>query len=142
MPERPTEHWYEAAADAIVREGKTLFAYANEADLGLISRECENIVKTKYFQEVLRTRRNVYYKEIANDPSLSRASFKGQLAVAIQKMMENQQYDKAAAAIMSLAKFEGWTSEGTNVQVFNDLSHADLIKLREKFKPVRANPAN
>lgn len=126
----------------MVREGKTLFAFSNEKNLGLTSRECENTQKTKAFQEVLRTRRNVYYKEIANDSSLSRAAVKGQLVLAISKMMENGQYDKAANAIMQLAKLEGWTSDGTNVNVFADLTSADLAKLREKFKPTGANPVH
>jgi hypothetical protein len=142
MNERPTEHWHEKAADAIVREGKSLFLFSNEQDLGLTSRECDSIQKSKGFQETLRIRRNIYYKELANDPTLTRAALKGQLIFAITKMIENAQFDKAATAIMSFAKFEGWTSDGANVQIFNDLSHADLVKLREKFKPVGANPAN
>lgn len=142
MAEMQTEHWYEGACDAIVREGKTLFAYSNEKDLGLTLRECENVQKRKEFQEVLRARRNVYHKEIAGDSSFSRAAAKGQLMVAINKMMEKEQYDKAAAAIMNLAKLEGWTSDGTNVNVFADLTSADLAKLREKFKPSGANPVH
>lgn len=134
MPERPTEHWFEKAADAIVREGKSLFQYTNEADLGLTSRECENTLRTKAFQEVLRARRNLYYKEIAQDPSLSRAAVKGQLVLAINKMLEKEQFDKAANAIMQLAKLEGWTSDGTNVNVFNELTAKDITALREKFR--------
>lgn len=142
MNEKPTEHWYEKACDAIVREGKSLFAYSNEADLGLTNRECGNILQTKAFQEVLRTRRNIYYKEIANDSSLSRAAVKGQLVLAITKMLEKEQYDKAANAIMQLAKLEGWTSDGTNVNVFNELTARDLAELRTKFtaaKPAKPN---
>lgn len=142
MAERSTEHWYEGACDAIVREGRTLFAYSNEKNLGLTTRECENVQKLKAFQEVLRTRRNVYYKEIAGDASLSRAAIKGQLVVAIGKMMENGQYDKAANAIMQLAKFEGWVSDGTNVNLFADLTAGDLAKLREKFKPTGVTPVH
>lgn len=142
MSQKPTEHWYEKAADAIVREGKSLFQFANESDLGLTSRECENVLRTKAFQEVLRNRRNLYYKEIAQDPSLSRAAVKGQLVLAITKMLEKEQYDKAANAIMQLAKLEGWTSDGTNVNVFNDLTHKDLLALKDKFKPADKTAAN
>lgn len=142
MSERNSEHWYEAACDAIIREGKNLFAFSNEKDLGLTVRECTGVYQTKHFQEVLRVRRNIYFKELANDSSLTRAAVKGQLVLAISKMLEREQYDKAANAIMQLAKLEGWTSDGTNVNVFNELTHADLVKLREKFKPVGANPNN
>lgn len=142
LAERPTEHWFEGACDAIVREGKTLFAHSNEKNLGLTTRECENVQKTKAFQEVLRTRRNVYYKEIAGDASLSRAAVKGQLVLVIGKLIEKEQYDKAANAIMQLAKFEGWTSDGTNVNVFADLTAGDLAKLREKFKTPGTTPVH
>lgn len=142
MPERPTEHWFEKAADAIVREGKSLFQYTNEADLGLTSRECENTLRTKAFQEVLRARRNLYYKEIAQDPSLSRAAVKGQLVLAINKMLEKEQFDKAANAIMQLAKLEGWTSDGTNVNVFNELTAKDITALREKFRTASTTSPN
>lgn len=135
MPDKPGEHWYESAADSMVREGKTLFAYSNEKNLGLTSRECENIVRTKSFQEMLRTRRNVYYKEIANDPSLSRAAVKGKLVLCMDKMIESGQFDKAANVAMQIAKLEGWTSDGTSINVFQDLTAADLAKLRAKFKP-------
>lgn len=142
MAERPTEYWYDKAADAIVREGLTLFAFTNREDLGLTVRECENILRTKLFQETLRTRRNIYYREIANDSSYSRNAAKGQMMVAITKMMENGQYDKAAAAIMQLAKLEGWTTDGTNVNIFQDLSQADIVKLRAKMQKQPSSSVN
>lgn len=133
---RQSEHWFDAAADAIVREQKTLFLFSNEKGLGLTQRECEAVLRTRAFQEVIRVRRNHYYKELANDPSLSRQAVKGQLVHAITKLIEKGQEDKAVTAIMSLAKFEGWTSDGTNVNVFNDLTQKDLIELRKKFTPI------
>jgi hypothetical protein len=135
LSERPSEWWYEKAADAIVREGKTLFLFSNENDLGLTSRECDNVQRTKAFQEVLRQRRNLYYKEIAQDPSLSRAAIKGQLVLAINKLLEKEQYDKAATAIMQLAKLEGWTSDGTSVNIIEGLTAKDLTELKKKFTP-------
>lgn len=136
MTSGKSEHWFEKAADMMVRESKSLYAATNELDLGITSKECLAIAQNKTFQEVLRTRRNVFYKEIANDPSLSRNAVKGQLVLAITKMLEREQFDKAANAIMQLAKLEGWTSDGTNVNVFNELTAKDLTELRKKFTPV------
>lgn len=141
LPERSSEWWFEKAADAIIREGKTLFLFSNENDLGLTSRECENTLRTKAFQEVLRQRRNLYYKEIAMDSSLSRAAVKGQLVLAINKLLEKEQFDKAANAIMQLAKLEGWTSDGTNVNIFEGLTQKDLANLREKFQKTSVKPS-
>lgn len=119
----------------MVREGKTMFQYSNEKDLGLTPKECENVLRTQHFMEILRVRRNVYYKELANDPSLSRSAVKGKLVFVLDRMIEAGQWDKAANCAMQLAKLEGWTSDGTNVNVFQDLTQKDIEKLRTKFTP-------
>ena len=67
---------------------------------------------------------------------------KGQLVFAIGKLIEKGQEDKAVTAIMALAKFEGWTSDGANVNVFNDLTQTDLAALRKKFTPSMPKEAN
>lgn len=133
----PKCDWYEKAAVAIVRDGKTLFAYANEANLGLTSRECENVARTKEFAEVLRTERNKFYRELATDPSRSRYTAVGQLIFAIGRMLEAEQFDKAVAAIAQLAKLEGWTSDQAQVSVFNDLTGKDIDALRAKVTQAR-----
>lgn len=126
----------------MIREDKNLFAFTNEANLGLTQRECESVLRSKHFREILRQRRNLYYKELANDPSLSKAAMKGQLVYAITRLIEKGQEDKAVTAIMSLAKFEGWTSDAANVNVFQDLSQKDLNEIRKKFTPIVAKEAN
>jgi len=133
LPSKPTEHWYEKTAALMVREEISLFAATQTLDLGITNRECENIVRTKGFIEVLRNERNKFYKELANDPSRNRNSAVGQLVLAITKMMESEQYDKAVTAIMSLAKLEGWSSDSANVNIFNDMTAKDLAALRTKF---------
>lgn len=135
MSEKPSEHWYEKAADAIVREGKPLFQFTNEANYRITSKECENILRSKAFQEVLRTRRNVYYRELAQDPSQTRAAVEGQLVFIINKLIEQGSYDKAANAALQLAKLKGWTSDQANVSVFSGLSQKELEDLRKKFRP-------
>lgn len=125
----------------MIREGKNLFAYSNEKNLGLTLKECENVRRTKLFEEVLRTRRNLYYKEVANDPSLSRATVKGLIVLSIQKLIEKELYEKAITGAMSLAKLEGWTSDAANVNVFNELSQKDLDAMRAKFTKIVERPA-
>lgn len=134
MAEKPQEHWYEAAANTMIREGVTLFKYSNLNDLGLTSTECENIVRTKRFQEILRVQRNLYHKELATDSSLTRAAVEGQLVLAISKLLENQVYDKAATAIMQYAKLKGWTSDAVGVNIFQELAGGDFEKMRARLK--------
>lgn len=135
MPTIPKCDWYEKAAIEIVRNDKTLFRYVNEADLGLTSRECENIARTKEFQEVLRIERNKLYKELATDPSRNRNVAVGQLLFAIQKLLDAGSYDKAVASLAQLFKVEGWSSDATSqVNIFNDLKSTDIGALKAKLE--------
>lgn len=131
MPEKPAEHWYDGAAICMVREGKTLFKYTVEKDLGLTSTECENIQRTKKFQEILRVQRNLYYRELAVDASMSKTAVEGQMIFAITKLLENGLYDKAVAAMVSLAKLKGWATDQTSVNIFQQMTGGDITKLKE-----------
>ena len=133
MPTIPTEHWYADCADTMIREDRSMFYYVCERGLGLTQRECENVVRTKAFQEIYRTRRNLYYRELANDPTLTKSAAKGHLMFVITKLIETGAYDKAGTQIMNLAKLEGWTSDQASVNVFADLSQKDLDALKKKF---------
>lgn len=133
MPTIPVLDWYEKAADAIVRNGKTLFQYTNETNRGLTSKECESIARTKEFQAVLRTARNKHFKELATDPSRSRNTAVGQLLYLVQKLIDIEQYDKAANALDKLFKVEGWSSDAAQINVFNDLGAKDIEDLRKKL---------
>ncbi len=118
----------------MVRNNRTLFQYANEANLGLTTRECENIVRTKEFMAVMRVERNRFYKELANDPTRSRSTAVGQLLFIVQKLIEAEQYDKAGASLSQLFKVEGWTNDQTQLNIFNDLNSKDIDSLRRKLQ--------
>jgi hypothetical protein len=130
----PRQDWYQRAAAVIVREHKTLFQFVNEANLGLTSRECENLARTKEFQQCLRIERNLFHKELATDSTRSRSTAVGQLVFAISKMMEAEQWDKASNAIIQLAKLEGWTSDQAQLNIFNDLNAKDIEGLKKKLQ--------
>jgi hypothetical protein len=133
MPQVPRQDWYEKAAAAIVRTGKTLYAYVNEAGLGLTSTECGNIARTKEFMAALRAERNKFYKELATDPDRSRNVAVGQLLFVIQKLLENEQYDKASASLLNLFKVEGWATDQTAINIFNDLNSKDIDGLKRRL---------
>lgn len=120
----------------MVREDISLFGATQQLELGIRNIECENIVRTKRFQEILREERNKHYKELADDPSRTKRAAVGRLVFIIEQMILREQFDKAAEAIMKLAKMEGWTDDKANINVFNDLSAKDLEALRSKFKGV------
>lgn len=131
---KQAEHWYDKAARIMVSKGVNLFAATQELDLGIRSSECESIVHSKEFQAALRAERNRFYKEIASDPARSRNTAVGQLLFAIERMIETESYDKAANAIIQLAKIEGWTNDNAGANLFFDLSGKDLAALKNKVK--------
>lgn len=133
----PPAEWYEKAAVAIVRNGQTLFQWANENNKGLLARECENISRTKEFQSALRAERNRLYKELSTDPSRNRNTAVGQLLFAVQKLLEAEQYDKAVTALSQLFKVEGWTTDSAQISIFNDLNANDIEGLRKKLKDAK-----
>jgi len=119
-----------------------MFNYTCRKDLGLTQKECENVLRTQAFQETYRVRRNIYYKELANDPSMSKTAAEGMAIFAIIKLIEKGQEDKALNGIIQLAKLKGWTSDNANVNIFQDLSAKDLAQLRKKFEPSTISKEN
>lgn len=136
MPVKSSEHWYADCARAMVREGVSLYNWANMNDYGLTQREAENVLRTQAFQETFRTQRNLYYKELANDPTLTKTAVEGMAILAITRLMEKGMDDKALNGIIQLAKLKGWTSETANVFNFGDLSQKEITALRAKFPVV------
>lgn len=126
--------WYDKAANAMVRNGKSLFQWTNENNKGLKKLECDEIAKTPEFMLALRTARNKYYKELATDPTRSRNTAVGQLLYAVERLMDAGLYDKAVAALSQLFKVEGWSNDQTQVNIFQDLNAKDIEALRKKIK--------
>lgn len=135
--DRTIEHWYQKAAEIMVREGVNLFAATQKLDLGIRPSECEEIAASKEFLSVLRAERNRFYKELAGDPARSRTTAVGQLLFVIEKLLEHEQYEKAAEAIFKLSRIEGWTTEQAAQNLFFDLTGKDLTELRKKFAPTQ-----
>lgn len=133
MNQLPACDWYEKAAEDIVRNDSTLFAWSNKNRKGFTQVECANIARTKEFQATLRVARNKIYKELATDPSRNKNTALGQLVFLIQKMIDAELFDKAVAAIAQLAKLEGWTSDQTQIGIVNDLSGKEIDALRAKL---------
>lgn len=134
MPTSPEQSWFARAAEKMVREEKTLYLVAQELELQLTTRECENIARTKAFQKVLWEARNVYHKELANDPSRNKNSLVGTMLMAANKLMEEGKYDKAAEVLFKLARIEGYVGAESQVTVIGSLSQAEIDKAKEEIK--------
>lgn len=113
----------------MVREGKSIQQVASELQLDLLSRELENIQRTKGFQEVLWAERHKYHKQLAADPNASKQSLLGQMMYSIQKLIEEGEHAKALTGMIQLAKVAGYVGDGGQVNIFAGLKEKDLKKL-------------
>lgn len=128
------EPYFQRLAEHMTRMDKDILVSATELELGLTSAECQRLTKNKAFQRVLRTERIKLYNELAEDPNRGKNTLVGQAAFAIEKLIENEQYDKALTGILSLAKIEGFVGADSTINVFAGLNTKDMEALKEKLR--------
>jgi hypothetical protein len=126
--------WFQKLAAQMVRTGHNLNKVQHDLNLEMTSRECENLAVDKEFVACLRGERHRYYKEIATDPTRSKTTKIGQMEILALKLEEEGFLEKAAKVHLDISKLEGWLDSQTQVNVFGDLSAADLQKMRERVK--------
>lgn len=140
MPSVPEQSWFQRAAEKMVREEKNLYAVAQELELALTSRECDNLSRTKAFQRVLWDERTKYHKELANDPNRNKNSLIGNMLLAAERLMGEGKYDKAAEVLFKLARIEGYVGAESQVTVIGSLSQEDIdkakVEVRKKLQPI------
>lgn len=131
MPRNPSqeETWFNKAARMIVRQSIPLRQACAELDLSVTSAEAESIFKSEAFQKTLQIERNVYARELANTPGRDKTSSLGLLVYLVQKLIDEQQWDKAVVALEKLMKAEGWTGADSTVNVFAGLNAKEYKQL-------------
>lgn len=125
------ESWFNLAARMVVRQNIPLRQACAELDLSVSSQESEKIFKSEAFQKILQIERNVYARELANTPGRDKTSSLGLLVYLVQKLIDEQQWDKAVVALEKLMKAEGWTGADSTVNVFAGLTakeYSELLK--------------
>ena len=122
--------WWQPVGELIAREGISLREAATRLRLEITNEEAANTFRTKGFQKLLRSERQRFYMEIAQDPTWSRRTAIGKMLYLADRLMDNGEYDKAADTILKIARVEGWLSGETQVTVFNQLSDKELDQLR------------
>jgi hypothetical protein len=128
-----SEAWFDKAADAMIRQGKSLAAVICDLAIPEItSLEARTIEANPKFQKCLWAARHKYYAEIANDPNRTKNAAIGQLVCIINKLVEQDKLKDAAEAILKLAKVQGWVGEGSTVNVFGNLTDRELREIEKK----------
>lgn len=128
------ENWLIEAAELMARTGCNLVEAAGLMDQAVTSAECDVIVRRKSFTRLLWEARLRYFKTLGSDPNLTKETAEGRLATLAQRLEDTGAYDKAAEVWFKLAKMRGWTGPENTVNVFGDLSDADLKAIREKVQ--------
>jgi hypothetical protein len=134
------EPYFQRLAAHMVTYQKDIWTAATELELGLTSEECVKVTKNKIFQKLLRTERTKEFNNLARDPARSKDTLIGQALFSIEKLLENEQYDKALTGILSLAKIEGYVGSDTNVNLFSGLSTKDMADLKTRLKKDQDGP--
>lgn len=133
------EPFYARLAAIMVREDKNCWQAATDLELGLTNEECTLLMKNQRFQQILRTERLKLYNELASDPNRSKHTLIGQAMFCVEKLMEQDSYDKALAGLLNIAKIEGFVGSDTNVNVFAGLSSRELAELKQKLKSQKSD---
>lgn len=126
------------AAEIMVRENKNLRqALAEVEGAEITSVEAARIERQKSFQKLLWAERHKFFNELAADPGLSKSALIGRALLTVDKLMADGAWDKAAEAILKLAKIMGLVGADQNTNVVLNLSQRDLDQLREKIAATR-----
>ena len=125
------EQWFDKLADTMIREKLNFVQAAQREGLPLTNEECDKYAKRKEFQRALRSARNRYYAELANDPTRTKNVLLGQMMYALQELMHAGEYKDAVDAALKLARVEGFIGPEQEVNVFGGLSAKEFETVRE-----------
>jgi hypothetical protein len=131
---RPEAEWWQGAAELMAREGLAIEEAATRLKIAITSPEARNVTRTKAFQQLLRTERNRYYRDIASNKEWSKATAVGILLDCSERLREAGEFDKAAEVILKAAKILGWVGIEGNVNVFAGMSGRELDDVRARLE--------
>jgi len=133
-PDQTELSWFRKAAEKVVREQKNFLLVLDELGIdGFRPAEADEVYRSKAFQTVLRQERLRYANELASDPQLSKNTAIGMMLLAIQKLFDEGEWDKALEGVQKLSKLTGWQGS-ENVTVFADLRGKDIEDLKRQIE--------
>lgn len=126
------------AIEAMVRQGISLRQASTQLQITLTTQDCENIQRRRSFQKLLGSARLRYYAELGTDPEFTKESVVGFLFLAMHKLYEQGDFDKAGEIALKIQKIKGEVGSETNVNVFAELSQKDLHAIRKRLEEGKA----
>jgi hypothetical protein len=140
MAEREIPGWYREAAREMIRLGCGLKQASHEVGRELTGTEAMQVERREEFQKILKEEKDRYYAAIATRPTRSKEVAIGILVDSIEKLHQQGDYDKAAAAIEKLGKLLGWFTDSASVSVFAGLTAKEIEDQKKKILEKLADP--
>lgn len=134
--------WFQEAAKLMAVEGINLRQAILRLELPVTTEQCAEIFKSAPFQRVYRIEQTRHNKEIALTPGRDKASTVGLMLKLVDKLIDAEEYDKAANVLEKVMKAEGYIGSDQNVNVFTGLTPKDLATLREEIETNKKASAN
>lgn len=105
----------------------------------LTAEECEIIGRRKEFQLILQEEEDKTHNEVASRTTRTKETAIGVMLIAIDKLMKQGDYDKAATAIEKLAKLEGWIGGESNINILAGVTAKDIEVEKKRILEEIAN---
>lgn len=123
--------WEIDAAEYMARTGASLTEAATFLGVQIPSKDVDTILRRKSFHRLLWEAKHRYFNELASSPNFKKDTAIGSLMTLADKLSAEGSFDKAAEVIFKVSKLMGWVGIEGQVNVFGELSQADLDKIRE-----------
>jgi|SRR5271157_893916 len=136
------DNWTLEAVQIMARSGCSLSQAATEMGVAVTADEINKVLKRSSFQRLLWQERHRYFSELGSDPNWKKDTAIGKLLDLARKLEEEGEHDKASEVLFKIAKMSGWVGPESTVNVFGELSDADLKAIREKVAPQPSKVVN
>lgn len=128
------ESWLPEAVELMARKGIDLRDAVAELDLLVDGEKIKTIERRKSFDRLVWEARHRYYNDLATNPNFKKDTIIGRFLAQAQRLEAQGDYDKAAEVLFKAAKAAGFVGVEGQVNIFGELSQADLDEIRKKVE--------
>lgn len=138
---RIEEPWLADALELSLRSGMSLKSALTQMGVEVDLEELHKIQCRASYQKLLWALKHKIALELGGDPELTKQVGIGHLILQADALTQEGQHDKAAEVWFKIAKLEGWVGVEGQVNVFGDLTQADLDRIKESVSRGPGRPS-
>lgn len=132
-PPKPPDDWYAPVIRLMLEESIDFITAAAIHGQPLDPSEADKHLRRSTFKATLAAMSRDFYENKSSPSQHSKSMLIGKMLEASQKLIQNGKLKESADVLAQVAKIEGWVGPESSVTIFQELSGADLGKLREVF---------